>query len=114
VGRGRRVRAARTQKQAREQDLDDLEFPDDALLDASRCPVDGICVGCGGREALAAKTAAFSRPGGGFDVACATVCRTCDGRSFLRMLGQNALDTAFARHGEHGGGAAGASLVRES
>jgi hypothetical protein len=30
------------------------------------------------------------------------------------MLGQNALDTAFARHGEHGGGAAGASLVRGS
>lgn len=83
-------------------ELDDLNFagPDDALLDPSRCPVDDTCVGCGGRGGLAATTAAFTRPGG-FDVACATVCGRCDGRSFLQLLDSNAMNAAFARHTEH-------------
>lgn len=51
-------------------------------------------------DGLAANTAAFSKPGG-FDVACATICRTCNGRSFLHMLDQTAMNTAFARHAEH-------------
>ncbi|SDN13228.1 hypothetical protein SAMN04488074_1362 [Lentzea albidocapillata subsp. violacea] len=129
MGKGRRVRAARAQKRTSGHehqgqvdrdsavpftlpggwqfidddgdDLDDVVFPDDALLDPSSCPIGHVCVGCGGHEGLAATTAAFSRPGGGFDVACATVCRSCDGRSFLQMLDQHGLDRAFTRHAEH-------------
>lgn len=67
MGKGRRVRAARAQKEERP---------------------------------LGANTAAFSRPGG-FDVACATVCHTCNGRSFLHMLSQSKMNAAFARHAEH-------------
>uniref|UniRef100_UPI003F494DCB hypothetical protein n=1 Tax=Amycolatopsis sp. CA-293810 TaxID=3239926 RepID=UPI003F494DCB len=84
-------------------DLDDAVFagPDEALLDTSRCPVAGTCAGCGGNGGLRAVTSAFSRPGG-FDVACATLCRTCDdGRSFLHRLGPAGLDEAFARHATH-------------
>lgn len=133
MGKGRRVRAARAQKEERRaqashdmpvpfalpggwqfldddgDDIDDIVFPDDALLDPSRCPVDDSCVGCGGREGLAANTAAFSKPGG-FDVACATVCRTCNGRSFLHMLSQSKMNAAFARHAEHA--AAGEQAAR--
>ena len=104
MGKGSRVRAARAQKLARKQehraqaghdmpvpftlpggwqfldddgdDLDDVEFPDEALLDPRHCPVGDTCAGCGGRAGLGANTAAFGRTGGGFDVACATVCRT--------------------------------------
>lgn len=123
MGKGRRVRAARAQKEERRaqaghdmpmpfalpggwqfiDDLDDVVFPDEALLDPSRCPVDDTCVGCGGRDGLAATTAAFSRPGG-FDVACATVCHTCNGRSFLHMLHETAMNAAFARHAGHAAG----------
>ncbi|MFC9250665.1 hypothetical protein [Amycolatopsis thailandensis] len=84
-------------------ELDDAVFagPDEALLDTSRCPVAEDCAGCGGTERLHAVTSAFSRPGG-FDVACATLCRTCDnGRSFLHRLGPVGLDEAFARHTAH-------------
>lgn len=49
---------------------------------------------------MAATTAAFSRRGG-FDVACATVCRACDGRSFLHMLDQHAMNAVFVPHAEH-------------
>lgn len=83
-------------------DLDDAEFagPDDALLDISGCPVTPACAGCGAVTGLRAVTAAFSRPGG-FDVACATLCPTCDGRPFLHLLDPEAFDQAFARHADH-------------
>jgi hypothetical protein len=61
-------------------------FPDEALIDTSRC--------------LATNTAAFSRPGR-FDVACATLCHTCNGRSFPHTLSHSKLNAAFARHAEH-------------
>lgn len=84
-------------------ELDDMVFaePDEALLDTSRCPVADTCAGCGGTESLHAVTSAFSKPGG-FDVACATLCRACDtGQSFLHRLGPAGLDEAFARHATH-------------
>ncbi|MFD2414934.1 hypothetical protein [Amycolatopsis pigmentata] len=84
-------------------ELDDAAFagPDDALLDTSRCPVNDSCAGCSGTTGLHAVTSAFSKPGG-FDVACATLCHTCDnGRSFLHRLGPARLDEAFARHAAH-------------
>ncbi|MFD2415034.1 hypothetical protein [Amycolatopsis pigmentata] len=70
-------------------EFDDAVFdgPDEALMDASGCPVADRCAGCGGTGGLHAVTSAFSKPGG-FDVACATLCHTCDnGRSFLHRLG---------------------------
>jgi hypothetical protein len=84
------------------EDLDDAAFagPKDALLDTSGCPVTYACAGCGGATGLHAVTSAFSRPGG-FDVACATLCPTCDGRSFLHLLDPEAFDEAFARHAAH-------------
>ena len=85
-------------------DCDDAVFagPDGALLDTSGCPVAEACAGCGGTgNGLYAVTSAFSKPGG-FDVACATLCRTCDnGRSFVHRLGPAGLDNAFARHVAH-------------
>lgn len=83
-------------------ELDDLDFvgPGDALLDTSRCPVADACAGCGGTTGLHAVTSAFSRPGG-YDVACATLCHSCDGRSFLHLLDPAALEAAFHRHTTH-------------
>lgn len=83
-------------------DLDDDAFagPDNALLDTSDCPITHACAGCGGSTGLHAVTAAFSRPGG-FDIACATLCPTCDGRSFLHLLDPEAFDEAFARYAHH-------------
>jgi hypothetical protein len=83
-------------------DLDEATFagPNDALLDTIGCPVTHACAGCGSAVGLHAVTAAFSRPGG-FDVACATLCSTCDGRSFLHLLDPEAFDEAFARHAHH-------------
>lgn len=74
--------------------------PDDELLDTTRCPLGSICAGCGGREGLRAVTAAFSRPDG-YDVACATLCDGCDGRSFLHLLEGGALERAFSEHSRH-------------
>lgn len=86
--------------------LDDLHDdpgpPDEALLDTSRCPVDPVCVGCGNWEGLHAVTSAFTRPGG-WDIACATLCETCDGRSFLHLLDADALADAFTEHAAHAG-----------
>lgn len=44
--------------------------------------------------------AAFTRPDG-YNVACATLCHSCDGRSFLHLLDPAALEAAFHRHATH-------------
>lgn len=50
--------------------------------------------------------AAFSKPGG-FDVGCATLCRSCDdGTSFLHRFGFDGIEAAFARHADHAPGEA--------
>jgi hypothetical protein len=75
--------------------------PDEALLDTGGCPVAGACAGCGTRAGLHAVTSAFSTPSG-FDVACATLCHSCDnGQSFVHRLGPAGLEEGFARHAAH-------------
>lgn len=83
-------------------DLDDAVFagPDDALLDTTGCPVADTCAGCGAATGLHAVTSAFSKPNG-FDVACATLCHTCDGRSFLHLLDPATLTEALVQHAAH-------------
>jgi hypothetical protein len=78
----------------------DFTAPDEALLDTSGCPVADTCAGCGGTTHLHAVTSAFTKPGG-YDIGCATLCRTCDGQSFLHLLNTTALTEAFARHASH-------------
>lgn len=111
-----RRRQARAQKAARQgrglsggwhtmdelDDMGDFAFapPDEALLDSSDCPVGQECAGCGGRSALRVVASGFSRAGG-FDIACATLCQQCDGRSFLRLLGAEQLEQAVAAHANH-------------
>jgi hypothetical protein len=77
-----------------------LGRPDEALLDTAGCPIADTCAGCAATAGLRAVTAAFAKPGG-FDVACATLCGTCDGRSFLHLLTAEGLDAAFSRHATH-------------
>ena len=87
-------------------DLDDSdsfdvpEMPDEALMNTSGCPVAPVCAGCGAQRDLHAVTTAFSRPEG-WDVGCATLCLTCDGQSFVALLGFDGLQQAFERHGQH-------------
>lgn len=83
-------------------DLDDVDLtlPDEALMDASCCPLGAACAGCSSTEHLRVVTSALSRPGG-FEVACATLCHDCDGRSFLHLLTPEAFERAVEAHARH-------------
>lgn len=75
--------------------------PDPSLFDTTGCPVVASCAGCGTTTGeLGAVTSALSGPGG-YRVACATLCASCDGRSFLHLLGPAGLEHATAAHATH-------------
>ncbi|GAA3798388.1 MULTISPECIES: hypothetical protein [Amycolatopsis] len=86
-----------------EDDLDNLAFdpPRESLKDHSDCPIAPACDGCGATAGLRVATSMFSRPGGGYDVACATVCEQCAGRPFLFLLTERQLRCAFDAHSTH-------------
>lgn len=63
--------------------LDDI-VPPSVELETSSCPVADQCAGCGGQDGLGAVTAAIPNATG-YDVACAPLCASCDGRSFRHL-----------------------------
>lgn len=71
--------------------------PPDELFDTSGCPVGDRCVGCGATADLGQIVSVF----GAAEVACATVCRGCDGRSLLTMVGFAGLRERVAEHARH-------------
>ncbi len=76
--------------------------PDPALLDTTHCPVGETCQGCGADDDVRAVTTAFSGSEG-YDVACASLCPDCDGRSFLHLLAPDELGAAVEHHAAHAG-----------
>lgn len=84
-----------------DRDPFDLQPPPDSLLDTSECPVASRCEGCGAPEQLTAVTSAFTGKVDQWNVACATLCQRCDGRSFLTLLGPEGLQAAMRRHAHH-------------
>lgn len=126
MGKGQRTRAGRADKQrprqrknndtaqarplpggwhAMDDDLDNLpdsafEPPDEKLLDTSRCPVADQCASCGATTGLEAVTSAMAAPSG-YEVACATLCRDCEGGSFLHLLTHEQYEHALASHADH-------------
>lgn len=86
---------------ALDQDPFDVQPPPEALLDNADCPVALRCEGCGDREQLQAVTSAFTGQTDQWDVACATLCPQCDGRSFLTLLGPEGVQEAMSRHANH-------------
>ena len=85
--------------------LDDTSFevgpPPHHLLDSSRCPLAAVCDGYGARHHLRAATSAFTGAAGSWNVACAKLCASCDGRSFMTMLGPAGVQLAQERHEAH-------------
>lgn len=78
----------------------DRRVLNEALMDASCCPLGAVCAGCGSTEHLRVVTSALSRPGGS-EVACATLCHDRDGRSFLHLLTAEAFERAIEAQARH-------------
>ena len=75
------------------------ERPPEEVFDTSRCPVGDHCVGCGGTDGPSVTVSVF---GGCTDrAACATVCRECDGRSLLTMVGVGGIEERAQGHAGH-------------
>lgn len=84
--------------------LDDDDFPmpppsGDPVWDTSRCPVDDHCAGCGKTESLRVMISWF----GPDEIACATVCQDCDGRSMLHLqeVGMTGMGARVRAHRKH-------------
>lgn len=114
MGKGKRLRAARPNKLtpgatlggdlSHLNDDDGGAFfmgpgPSDPVWDRSRCPVGDHCAGCGATSGLSVMVSSFG-PG---EVACATVCRACDGRSMLHLdeVGFGGLGARVRAHQRH-------------
>lgn len=109
MGKADRVRAKRKAEQARRNvqpneprmtGIDaSSERPPEEVFDAQACPVDDHCAGCGATRNLRAMISYF----GPDEVACATVCSTCDGTSMLHLseVGIGGISRRIAAHAQH-------------